>query len=161
AQVQLQAATGKRLQAPSDDPALATVLASGTAQDNRLQSYLDNIGTVRTTLDRSVATLQDVGSLFAQARLIAVEASQSTNDAQSRSVVADQVDQLLGRLIGDANTQTNGDYVFSGSATQTQPFVVTSTDAQGRPLQVTYQGALDRTQAIVSPNQTVSPFLSG
>ncbi len=159
--LQTQASTGLRLTAPSDDPALASVLQAGHAQDSRLQSYLDNISTVRNTLNQSVSTLQDVSTLFTQARSIALQASQSTEDAQSRAALADQVDQLLNRLLGDANVQNNGDYVYSGSATHTKPFVVTASDAAGRPTQVTYQGADDRTQALVGQDQTVSPFLSG
>lgn len=161
AQLQVQASTGKRLQAPSDDPALAAVLQEGSVQTDRLQSYLDNINALKPSLDQSVSTLQDVSGIFIEARSVALQASQSTNDAQSNNALANQVDQLLSRLISDANTQSNGDYIYSGSATQTKPFAITSTDAQGNPLQVTYQGAADHTQAIVSLNQTVSPYLSG
>src|SRR6266571_3878315 len=80
AQLQVQAATGKLLQAPSDNPAVAAVLQAGTAQTDRLQSYLTNIGAVQPVLDQSVSTLQDVSNTFIQARSIALEASQTTND---------------------------------------------------------------------------------
>jgi flagellar hook-associated protein 3 FlgL len=160
ARLQAQASTGNRLQAPSDDPAVAAVLEAGTTQTNRLQSYLDNISALQPTLNQSVATLQNVANILSQAKDIALQGSQSSNDAQANAALADQVDQLLSQLIGDANTQTNGEYIYAGSATQTKPFAVT-TDAQGNPIQVTYQGAADDTQATVGQHQTVSPYLSG
>src|SRR5947209_4908100 len=54
AQLQTQASTGQLLTAPSDDPALASLLQAGNAQSSRLQSYLDNINAVRNTLNHSV-----------------------------------------------------------------------------------------------------------
>jgi flagellar hook-associated protein 3 FlgL len=160
AQLQAQASTGNSLQAPSDNPAVAAVLEANTTQTNRLQSYLDNISALQPTLNQSVSTLQDVNNILTQARSIALQGAQSTNDPQSYGALAAQVSQLLSRLIADANTQNNGEYIYAGSATQTKPFAVTN-DALGNPTQVTYQGAADYTQSTVSQNQTVSPYLSG
>jgi flagellar hook-associated protein 3 FlgL len=159
-QLQAQASTGNSLQAPSDNPAVAAVLEAGTAQTNRLQSYLNNINALQPTLNQSVATLQNVGNIMSQAKDIALQGANSTNDAEANGALAAQVTQLLGQLVGDANTQNNGEYIYAGSATQTKPFAVT-TDALGNTIQVTYQGAADYTQATVGQNQTVSPFLAG
>jgi flagellar hook-associated protein 3 FlgL len=160
AQLQAQASTGNSLQAPSDNPSVAAVVEAGTAQTNRLQSYLNNISALQPALNQSVSTLQDVANIFTQAKDIALQGAQSTNSAQTDGALAAQVSQLLSQLISDANTQTNGEYIYAGSATQTKPFAVTA-DAQGNPIQVTYQGAADDTQTTVGLNQTVSPYLSG
>jgi flagellin-like hook-associated protein FlgL len=55
----------------------------------------------------------------------------------------------------------NGEYLFSGAATQTKPFVVTSTNAQGNPLTIAYQGSTDTTAATVNQNEAVSMNASG
>src|SRR5271157_4073643 len=94
AQLQAQASTGNRLQAPSDDPAVAAVLEAATAQTNRLQSYLDNISALQPTINQSVSTLQDVANILSQAKDIALQGAQSTNGAQADGALADQVDQL-------------------------------------------------------------------
>jgi flagellar hook-associated protein 3 len=159
--LQAQAATGSRLQAPSDDPFAAATVEAGTTQTNRLQSYLSNIDDVTGTLNASVSALQDVSSIFNQAQSIALQASQSTNGATADNALADQVDQLLKQLLADANTQSNGEYLFSGATTQTRPFVVTQSDALGNPGQVTYQGAAHTIAASVAQDQVVGPYLSG
>lgn len=161
ATVQAQAATGNLMQAPSDNPVAAATVEAGTDQTNRLQSYLSNIDAVTSTLNDSVSTLQNVSNIFSQAQSIALQASNSTNGASADGALADQVDQLITQLLSDANAQSNGEYLFSGSATQTQPFVVTATDAAGDPTQVTYQGTANTSAATVNQNQTVAPYLSG
>jgi flagellar hook-associated protein 3 FlgL len=161
ARLQEQASTGKQLTAPSDDPARAAAIESSTIEDNRLGSYLSNIATVRGTLDSGVSALQQASDLLLTARSLAVEAGQSSSDPSAREAEASQIDSLLGQLTSLANTQVNGDYVFSGTATRTQPFVVTATDGAGRPTQISYQGSVDQSETITGPGQAVNPYVAG
>lgn len=161
AQMQQQAATGQRLQAPSDDPARAGVLLRNAAQTDHLDAYLDNIRTVRGTLDSGVSSLTEAANVFVTARTTAIDASQASVDPQAREALAQQVDRLLERLLDLANAQNNGDYLFAGTASRTTPFTVTATDANGRPTQVTYQGDGGRPEAITSGTQVVNPYFPG
>lgn len=161
ARLQQQASTGNRLLAPSDDPAAAAALDNATAQDGRLGAYVDNIKSVRGTLDAGVSAMQEAGNILITARSLAIDASQSGGDQQTREAQATQIDRLLERLTSIANTQVNGDYLFAGTASRTQPFVVSATDANGRPTQITYQGSEDRPETITGQDQTVLPYLSG
>jgi flagellar hook-associated protein 3 FlgL len=45
------------------------------------------------------------------------------------SADADEVNQLIAQIKQDANTQYNGQYIFSGAATGTQPYQTGSNDA--------------------------------
>lgn len=159
--LQQQAATGRRLQAPSDDPARAGVLLRNAAQSDHLDAYLDNIRTVRGTLDSSVSAMTEAANLFVTARTTAIDASQASVGPQAREALAQQVDRLLDRLLDLANSQNNGDSLFAGIASRTTPFVVTATDADGRPTQVTYQGDAVRSEVITSSTQVVNPYLPG
>src|SRR5437660_862186 len=76
ARLQAEAATGHRIVSPSDDPIGSEIVASGNAQDKRLQAYLDTIGTAQSSLNLGVSTLNSASSVLIQARGIAVEGSQ-------------------------------------------------------------------------------------
>ena len=74
--------------------------------------------------------------------------------------MAEGVDQLLGNLLTLANTDRQGDYVFSGEATDVAPFVAV-TDESGRIESVSYQGAAISTEVQVGPGRTSEINLVG
>ncbi len=159
--LQTQASTGKNFANVSDDPADAMEVIAGTDQNQLFTTHLNNIQSATTALNTSVSALQEVDSIFAQAKSIAIEASNSNNDTTSFSAMAQQVNGLITSLLNAANTQNNGVYVFSGTAYNTQPYVIASTDGQGNPTLVTYQGSSGDTSTIVNNNQSVPIYYSG
>jgi flagellar hook-associated protein 3 len=161
ARLQQQTSTGKKLLAPSDDPALSATLVANDAQDQRLNAFLNTISTVTSTLDQGVSTMQDAGDVIVAAKSIALQGAQSDNDATARSALAQQVNILIQRLVALGNTQQNGRYIFSGDAVGTQPFVVSALDKSGNPAQVTYQGSTAAPSTLAGPGQTVTPYITG
>src|SRR5947208_623997 len=102
-------------------------------------------------------TLQSIvqGAMGDTRRLSDQLASLQAQAADGKKFQHVSVDPLLGQLLDLANTQQNGAFIFSGIATHTEPFGIAAADAQGRPLDVQYQGAsaassmfVDRTQQI-------------
>jgi flagellar hook-associated protein 3 len=146
---QTQAATGLRLQRPSDDPVdMVTVLAN-KSQNLRFESFLANIRDARLGLNTTTATLQDASGIMTQVRRIATEGAQATNDANSYQALAQEVDALLTRMIDLGNTRGPDGYLFAGTATQTKPFEIASSNTDGKPATIVYRGAAERTQAII------------
>src|SRR5438067_128070 len=80
ANLQEQAATGKRLLRPSDNPADAVTVLSVNATDLRLDTYLNNINGAQTTLNTSTSALQEASTILSQAREAAISGSNGTND---------------------------------------------------------------------------------
>lgn len=155
ATLQTQAASGKRLQQISDNPAVALEVLTAETQARTFDAHLENVTTATGHLNMSVSSLQQVAELFSTARTIALEATNSGNDASAREAMAQQVDGLLDRLLNLANAQNSHSYLFGGIASTNPPFAVTARDSQGRPTAVAYQGAnraatmfVDRTQEI-------------
>src|SRR4051812_12125213 len=103
ARLQEQAGTGKRINRPSDQPADLPALLSNQTQDQRIDALLATVRDARSTLDLSNSNLQEANDILTQARSIALEGSQSTNDATARGSLAQEVDQLLNRLLAVAN----------------------------------------------------------
>jgi flagellar hook-associated protein 3 FlgL len=159
--LQEQASTGKRILQPSDDPAATQMVLNTQAEQDRLDTYLTNISSTQSTLNTSVSSLQEADGVLSQAKSIALEAANSTNDSTSLEALAEQVDQLISRMLDAANTQQNGQYIYGGTATQKPPFVVTGTDAQGRPTGIAYQGSSQATQVAVGSNQSVTTYTPG
>jgi len=159
--LQNQASSGKKVLLPSDSPGTLGSILNSKAQDRQFDTYVANVLQGKSTLDQSVSTLQEAGLVLQTARTLAVEAAQSTNSDEAHQAIAQQIDRLLERLIGLSNTQQNGRYLYSGTTAQTQPFVVTATDSDGRPTQVTYQGGSQRDAVVVNYSQTVPTLYSG
>ncbi len=160
-QLEQESATGNRLLRPSDDPVATVTVLAANAQAQSLAGFLSNIQAAQTTLNAGVSALQNVSDIFTQARQIAGEGSNSTNDSTSFEALAQQVDALINRLVAAANTQNNGTYLFGGTASQKAPFSVTATNGQGLPQAVAYQGAGERANAQVSQQQSVDTLYAG
>ena len=161
ATLQQEASTGNRINVPSDDPIDAPVLLASQAQNDRLTTYLSNTQSAQSTLNLSVSSLQQANDVMTQAKSIAVEATNSANDAVALGSMAQQVDQLLSRLIGIGNTQQNGHYIYGGTSSRTAPFVVTASNSQGLPQTIAYRGSQDTTDVVVGAGQTVATFFPG
>jgi flagellin-like hook-associated protein FlgL len=152
-----QVSSGLRVTKPSDDPAAFPEISQAKTASARLDAYSQNISSATSTLNAGVSTLQDVNDLLVQARQIAQQgADAATNGDQSqRDALATQVDGLIDRALRDANAQPDGKSIFGGTATNTPPFSVATTDAQGRPATIAYNGATQRTRVLTGPGQTV------
>jgi len=161
ANLQEQAATGLSILQPSDNPSGTQMVLAGQNEQSQLDAYLNNISSSQSTLNGSVSSLQEADNVLSQAKTIALQASNSTNDTSSYGALADQVDQLITQMLGIANTQQNGEYIYAGTATKTTPFVVTATNNQGQPTAIAYKGSDQATQVAVGPNQSVTTNTPG
>ncbi len=148
--LQQQASTGLRLLKPSDDPAAMRSVLVQKIEDNRIETQLANIQDARTKLNVSVSNLSEINKIFVRAQDIALEGNQSDQP----EVLAQEVDGLIDRLLTIANTQHDGQYIFSGTAVKTQPFVA---DDSG----VRYAGASDRMQVSLDRSVWFDTFYSG
>lgn len=108
--------SGKRLNAPSDDPSqIANDLAVRTsiAQENQGSTNIQNVSSQLTTIDGALSTLTDI---MQSARSIASQAAAGFTNPTQQHALASQVDSLLQEAIGVANTKYAGKFVFAGTA---------------------------------------------
>lgn len=146
-----QLSTGKSLNVPSDDP---TVIAQdlGVRADNTVQTQLGkNYTDLTNQLTTVDGALSNLTSALQSARNLAVEGASDTLNASQRADLGTQVDQILQEVIGFANTQYNGTYVFGGTNVPSSTPLV---KGQGSPItSVTSQGnVVHQTQQ--APNGT-------
>jgi flagellar hook-associated protein 3 FlgL len=141
-QTQLALGNGKAIQNPSDNPAAAARAVDVNSASAQNDQYTRNINMANTRLSVEEQSLNSASDVLDRIRTLALEGSNGTQTDESRKSIAAEMRQNLQQLVALANTKDGqGEYVFAGSRTSTQPF--TQSD-----LGVTYAG--DQGQRMVA-----------
>ncbi len=120
---QNQIATGKRINSPADDPSGAVRALDIDRALAESQQFSRNSDAASSRLTYEEQTLADMTTLLQRVRDLTVQGANATVDAGSRSAIAAEVQARLDDLIALANRKdANGEYLFAGYATLTQPF---------------------------------------
>ena len=128
---QQQLASGKRINQPSDDPYGASVAVRLNGELAGLTSYQSTIADGQSWSQTSDSALQSITDAVQRVRELVVQASNGTNSTADLTSIAAEVNQLKASIKQDANTQYDGQYVFSGTATTTPPYASASDTFQG------------------------------
>ncbi len=155
-----QLSTGRRVNTVSDDAIAAMQILRLRRENEQSETNLRNIESVDTMLSFAAGSLQRASEAIARIKELAVQAATGTYTDANRLSMAEGVDYLLSELVTLANVQTKGAHIFSGEATDTPPFLVT-TDASGEIQAVTYQGEMISTELYVGPDMTSEINLVG
>ena len=147
--LQLQLATGKRINKPSDDPVGIRQSLRLRAESVKSDDYQANIATSAGFLNTADSAFAGMTALLQEVKGLAVQGGNDTLDATARAAIGAQVDNALNRLVDLGNTQHDGRYVFAGAATTTKPF--TLADSGDR---VDYFGAQEDFSVQISPAST-------
>jgi flagellar hook-associated protein 3 FlgL len=150
AKTQSELSTGKQIQTAADNPA-------GMAQVNQLnielsasQQYVTNGNAASANLKLEEQALTDGTNVLQSAQDLAVQANNSSLTSSERQDIATQLSQLLQQLVGIGNsTDSNGNYLFAGWASTTQPFAQSGNS-------VAYSGASGVNQIQIGSDQSVS-----
>jgi flagellar hook-associated protein 3 FlgL len=157
--LQQQAATGQRIQAPSDDPAGMQQALGLQAESSNVSQYSENIAALQARSNAGYSVLQQLQTISNRVGEIATQVDGTTADQAMQSYAA-EVTQLIQQAAQLVNTKDNGQYLFGGTASGQQPFTVT-TDANGNVTAVTYQGNTSVAQSQIADNATVSADVPG
>src|ERR1700692_2504748 len=129
-QTQNQISTNLSFTTPSQNPVAAGAVANYNQALLQSQQYDTNANSAQTRLSIEDTALSQVQNALQSLRDLALQANSGTLSGQDRSAIAAQATQIQASLVSLANTQDgNGEYLFSGFATQTQPFTLNSTGA--------------------------------
>jgi flagellar hook-associated protein 3 FlgL len=155
AKTQQQLTTGKKFQTASEDPIGATRAAvlDRTLADNA--QYEKNSNIVETRLNYSEQGMADANTILQRVRELALEGANTTLGSTERRMLANEVRQNAAGLLDIANrTDANGEYLYSGTSTNTKPFAL-------GPSGVNYQGDLTNRQVRISPTQALADGHTG
>lgn len=148
---QTQLSSGKRINAPSDDPLGAADIASIRNGLSQFEQFKENQGHARyllnlgeSALDQFVIAVQDV-----KEKLIA--AGNGSYGDSERAMIAQELEGILGRMVGLANSGDGaGGYLFAGARENVVPFVQsgTSVSFRGDGILQTMEVSSDRMQQV-------------
>ncbi|MEG6521233.1 flagellar hook-associated protein FlgL [Desulfotomaculum sp. 1211_IL3151] len=122
AKYQEQAATGKTINRPSDDPAQISYLMSVNGTLTRNEQYSRNIEDGLAYLNQSDSALNTLGKALQDAKILALDAANGTKSQQDREAIALQIDKQIDALVDLANSSLGGKYLFSGRKNAQPPF---------------------------------------
>lgn len=127
---QQQISSNRRLLTPSDDPvAAARALDLSQGQSVNAQ-YGVNRMTAISSLSLEESVLNSVTTLIQDVQTQTIAAGNASYDDKQRGYIATEFRSRLEELIGLANTRDGeGNYIFSGYKTASQPFAANSAGA--------------------------------
>ncbi len=159
---QQQVSTGKVVRQPSDDPSAFNHIALDKASIAAIEQRVRNIRFGQTRLDLSDKTLGGTTVLLARAQQLAVQFRSDTNGPAERVIGATEVRQLFAQMHQAANTELNGQPIFTGTSTHgrttglafTSP--VTLTNGVNDTLVVTVDGVTSGTIDLTAGTETLT-----
>jgi flagellar hook-associated protein 3 FlgL len=132
---QNELSTGKRISTPEDDPYGAGLAVSLRNQLADNQQYQTNISDASAWTSTADSTLGNVTDILQRARELVVEAANGTQDQTSLNGISAELTQLKASLQSQANATYNGHYIFSGTATTTEPYPTNAYAGNSLPVQ--------------------------
>jgi flagellar hook-associated protein 3 FlgL len=154
-EIQNQIGTGKRINKPSDGPAESARIIDLNQAIGSIDQFQRNSIFANQRLGLEDATLSSVNNSLQRVRDLALQANSGSQTGETRAIIRAEVEQRLQELLDYANARDgNGNYLFAGSKSRTQPFTQTATG-------VAYNGDQNQLSLKVSANRTIVSSESG
>jgi len=157
-----QIASGNKIQVPSDDPVTSVRLSRLNREEAILTQYQDNIGAIKIRLSSNETYLQSMVNDITQAHDQLVLAADGGNTGDDLKSMTTTLSALRDSLLYSANEKDQeGNYVFSGTATNTQAITYDANAPIGS--RYTFTGNTNQQKSVVGNgiSQTVNVDVSG
>lgn len=115
--IQQQVSTGKQVQQPSDDPSAFNHIVLDKTSLAAIEQRLRNISFGQTRLDLSDNLLTSTSDTLSRIQELAVQFKSDTNGLSERVIGSSEVRQLYSAVLQTANTELNGQPIFTGTST--------------------------------------------
>jgi flagellar hook-associated protein 3 FlgL len=145
---QQELSTGRRINQPSDDPYGTSLALQLNNQIANLASYSNNVTDGTAFVQASKTALSNMTNAVQRIRELTLSAANGTQTRADMQATATEVNQLIDEIKQEANTQSNGQYVFAGAATGTQPYQPGANDA--------YAGDTGQVSRMIGPNTSLT-----
>jgi flagellar hook-associated protein 3 FlgL len=152
-----QLATGKRVNMPSDDPAAAAADVQNQALQSQNDQYIQNTSNLDGSLQTADSALSSVVTALNQAISLGVQGANGGVSSADQQALALQVQSIQSQLVQLGNTSYQGSFLFGGTATQSAPFALDSTQPSG----VLYSGNSGVNNVEIAPGSSLQVNLPG
>jgi flagellar hook-associated protein 3 FlgL len=151
-ELRLQAATGKKVTKPSDDPSAIRPMLNARGQIRASDRFLDTMGIAGERLDVLDTHLERVESVMVRAKETLVYAGNGSLSEADLKTLGNQMQLMKDELLALANSSVDGKYLFSGYKEDTPPY-------SGDP--VAYAGDNGAFELEIGPGEKVRVNLTG
>lgn len=135
-QASIEVATGRSVNAPSDNPTAAALLVENNDQATFNAGYLQSLTAVQGQLSTADSTLSSVVTAVQRAISLGVEGGNGTLSDSDRASIVAELQGIQSQLVSLGNTSYEGRFIFAGTNTGTPPYAADHTAASG----VSYSG---------------------
>src|SRR5690606_5744346 len=129
--LQEQMATGRRVNRPSDDPTAFEQARTWEAHAERLDGHLRAVSAARLWTSHTAEALDGLVELTMTAHEHGVRGRNDSLSDADREALALRIDSLLEEAVDRLNGQVEGEYLFAGNQTGTEPFAADGTPNAG------------------------------
>jgi flagellar hook-associated protein 3 FlgL len=154
AKAQQQVSSGKRINGAGDDPRGAQQAVTERSTLNGIDAYTRASDSAATRLASADSVLTGYSDKLTAAITTALSAQGTQVNAAARASSAQTLRSLRDALVSDLNTTFNGNYLFSGTKSDTAAYAQVAGTW-------TYQGNADTAQVDVEAGRTVSVSFNG
>lgn len=119
---QLQLATGRKVNKPSDDPVAMTYSLRYRTELTANDQYKNNVDSTISWLDYNDTVLGQTGEVLQRLRELTVKASTGSNPQSALDSINEEVAQLKEQIVDIANSKLNGKYIFNGQTYDQKPY---------------------------------------
>ena len=121
---QQELASGKRILNASDDPGSVPAIVQNQADLARVEQSQSNLNTLNSEVGMASSDLESAATIMDNISSIGAEGATGTTDAQTRQMLAGQVQDLETQIVGIANSTNEGQYLFGGDDDSTAPYSI-------------------------------------
>src|SRR5580704_1035992 len=156
-QADLELASGRSINSPSDDPAGAAALILNQAAQANSDTFTLSVNNLQSTMQIADSALNSAVNVINQAISLGVEAGNSDLSNGDRQAIANQLSGIQQQLVAIGNTTSGGTYLFSGTLVETKPFTLDPAAVAG----VDYNGNNSVTSVEIDNGQSVNSNVPG
>jgi len=160
---QLKISSGKNFLRPSDDPSSVVISLNYKQGISNIEKYQRAIEDGLSILRSQEATLGNVQDLVARAKVLAIQAANDTQNAQSRQAIANEIEGIISAILSLTNSQLGEKYLFAGKKTSGytpggKPFeLVKETLPDGQIIEkVVYNGSIEDLEVGYDENLSIN-----
>mgnify|MGYP004661071219 FL=1 len=124
AKLTTQLSSGKKINSMLDDPTQSVNLVNSKRELTRIDTWNNNIKSLKNEIGQATDTLDLLIESGQRAKDLATSVSNNIYNNGSLKAVKDELEQIIGSVVSNANTKYDGKYIFSGTNTQTQPYSI-------------------------------------
>jgi len=158
--LQFQQATGKRINTPSDDPLGARRALKFQNEDRRYEQFKRNLENTASSLNETTVVLNEVVDQLMKAHDIAIRANNDVLNDEQRGEIANEIDQMLEAVLRISNTNREGEFIFSGTDKDTQPFEAIR-DEKGEIIGIEFKGNNEEREINIGLGEQVAKNIGG